>query len=117
MECSSSTLHLELATLQCRTWFVWVPSEANISDIPSRVLDSAPDICVDLLNTLLIGDAVSTNCPPAQLPSLRFSLRWASEASIIHPRSGSSSAFGRGGSRPAPSPPSTGAVIEAVLLL
>ena len=95
MECSSSTLHLELATLQCRTWFVWVPSEANISDIPSRALDSAPDICVDLLNTLLIGDAVFTNCPPAQLPSLRWASDLTSEASIIHPRSGSSSAFGR----------------------
>ena len=40
----SNALHLELASLQCRSWFEWVPSKANISDIPSRLLDFALDI-------------------------------------------------------------------------
>ena len=36
-----NTFHLSLAALRCRTWLEWVPSKANISDLPSRDDDEA----------------------------------------------------------------------------
>ncbi len=33
----TNELHLQLANLQVSAWFEWVPSLANIEDLPSRI--------------------------------------------------------------------------------
>jgi hypothetical protein len=41
MENMTNELHLQLAKLQVSVWFEWVPSLANISDLPSRIETSS----------------------------------------------------------------------------
>ena len=40
MDCARlvNTFHLLAAALRCQVWFEWVPSKANVSDLPSRGL-------------------------------------------------------------------------------
>ena len=51
-----NTFHLALAALHCRAWLEWVPSKANISDLPSRDDDVA---LLDALDAAHLGDMLS----------------------------------------------------------
>ena len=58
--------HLMLANLRCKAWLEWIPSKANVADLPSR------DEEVLLLDTLEAAgfaegfDVVDFNFPPMQ---------------------------------------------------
>ena len=51
-----NTFHLALASLRCRVWLEWVPSKANISDLPSRDDDVA---LLNALDAAHLGDMLS----------------------------------------------------------
>ena len=62
-----NTFHLTLAELRCRTWLEWVPSKANISDLPSRDDDDAllDALAAAHLGSMLDGfDEVEFDLPP-----------------------------------------------------
>jgi len=59
-----NSLHLALAALRCKVWFEWVPSKANVADLPSRDED---ELLLDALDAGGVGaafDEIAFDLPP-----------------------------------------------------
>ena len=52
MAACANALHLLDAALQCDAWFEWVPSKANIADLPSRQPETWSDEDVEVMRRL-----------------------------------------------------------------
>ena len=61
-----NTFHLIVASLQAKVWLEWVPSKANVADLPSRDDD---DALIDVLEAAGYGasfDEMDFDLPPLE---------------------------------------------------
>ena len=62
----TNAFHLALARLQCSVWLDWVPSKANVADLPSRDEDMALLSALEGAGLEGAFDEVEFRLPPMQ---------------------------------------------------